>query len=131
MSAPTHEQLLQLSGQVVAFPPDAARRMPSTFLSLAPSTSESYPRTQRVKQAALTAEALAAVPKLESVVTPLAAAEPVPETETMKQRRTSSLSSDSSKSRLRFLKLGPVHWGEHQDDHKADYHDIVDEVAVE
>ncbi|KAI8628857.1 hypothetical protein F5Y19DRAFT_475945 [Xylariaceae sp. FL1651] len=39
-------------------------------------------------------------------------------------RRSSSVSSAGS---LRVLKLGPVHWGEHPDEHKEDFH----EVAVE
>jgi len=29
-----------------------------------------------------------------------------------KHRRSSSLASDESGSKIRFLKLGPVHWGE-------------------
>ncbi|KAK8043584.1 hypothetical protein PG993_006014 [Apiospora rasikravindrae] len=33
-------------------------------------------------------------------------------------RRTSSLGSEKS---FRYLKLGPVHWGEHTDDHKEDF----------
>lgn len=93
------------------------RRPLLNFLSLAPSTSNSYPRAQKVKQAdpeqPLTAEALAEVPKA---------------TMTETKRRTSSLSSDGSKSAFRFLKLGPVHFGEHhQDDSKGDFF----EVAVE
>jgi hypothetical protein len=41
------------------------------------------------------------------------------------------MSSDGSagKARLRFLKLGPVHWGEHQGDHKEDWHEL-DEDAI-
>jgi hypothetical protein len=113
MSTPTTEELRQLSAQVVEFTPEMAkRRTPSTFLSLAPKTSESYPRTQRAKQP-LTSEALAEATQQDAA-----------SDEAMK-RRTSSLSSDGSK--FRFLKLGPVHWGEHQDDHKTDFH----EVAVE
>ncbi|KAK3393732.1 hypothetical protein B0H63DRAFT_516902 [Podospora didyma] len=119
MSAPTSEQLRQLSDQARPFPPATSERRPSAFLSLAPSTSDSYPRTQKSKQPskpdALTAEALADVPKQDESAMDIM------------KRRTSSLSSDGSKSRLRFLKLGPVHWGEHQDDHKDDFH----EVAVE
>jgi len=110
MSAPTAEQLRELSEKVVEFTPVIAQRRPSTFLSLAPNTSDSYPRSQRTKQP-LTAEALAEVTK---------AGEDSAETT---KRRTSSLSSDASK--LRFLKLGPVHWGEHQDDHKADFHEVA------
>jgi hypothetical protein len=122
MSTATNEEIRQLSEQAPQTYPPRERRL-SNFLSLAPSTSDSYPRTQRAQtkptraQAEpLTAEALAEVPKQDND----AATD-------FSKRRTSSLSSDASKSRLRFLKLGPVHWGEHQDDHKADFH----EVAVE
>ncbi|KAI0446430.1 hypothetical protein F4803DRAFT_547153 [Xylaria telfairii] len=41
-------------------------------------------------------------------------------------RRSSSVSSAGS-STLRVLKLGPVHYGEHPDGHRDDFH----EVAVE
>ncbi|KAL2154981.1 hypothetical protein VTH82DRAFT_3657 [Thermothelomyces myriococcoides] len=103
--------------QAVGFAPSLSQyrpRRPSTFLSLAPSTSDSYPRTQRPKQP-LTSEALAAATKQQDG----------PTSDEATKRRSSSLSSDASKSR--FLKLGPVHWGEHQDDHKGDFY----EVAVE
>jgi hypothetical protein len=114
MSAPTPEQLRQLSEKAVEFTPEIAERRPSTFLSLAPKISESYPRIQRTKQP-LTAEALAQVPKDDS--TSASATE-------ISKRRTSSLSSDASK--FRFLKLGPVHWGEHQDEHSNnDFHDVA------
>ncbi|KAK3907028.1 hypothetical protein C8A05DRAFT_11206 [Staphylotrichum tortipilum] len=113
MSTATPEELRQLSEKAVDFPSRVTeRRMPTAFLSLAPKTSDSYPRAQRTREP-LTAEALADAAKEDSA-----------SAEAMK-RRTSSLSSDGSK--LRFLKLGPVHWGEHQDDHKEDFH----EVAVE
>ncbi|KAK8075217.1 hypothetical protein PG997_009880 [Apiospora hydei] len=36
-------------------------------------------------------------------------------------RRTSSLGSEKS---FRYLKLGPVHWGEHTDEHKEDFHHV-------
>jgi len=117
MSSPTADEIPQLSQQTQQLTADRERR-PSTFLSLAPSTSDSYPRTQKTKDtAALTADALTQATKEDGspVVMP-------------KQHRTSSLSSDGSKTRLRFLKLGPVHWGEHQDtENQADWH----EVAVE
>ncbi|KAH7005661.1 hypothetical protein EDB82DRAFT_521635 [Fusarium venenatum] len=54
----------------------------SSFLSLAPATSPSYPQK------------------------PAARSHTRPSTE----RRSS---------------LGPVHWGEHADDHKHDFHDVV------
>lgn len=107
------EDIRQLSEQAQEFRPQ--ERRPSTFLSLAPKTSDSYPRAQQQKSAAvpikpLTAEALA------EVATGAADAN---------KRRASSLSSDASK--FRFLKLGPVHWGEHRDEDKNDFY----EVAVE
>lgn len=119
MAAPTPEQLQQLSEQTVDFAAaEVADRRPSAFLSLAPKTSDSYPRTQRTKQP-LTAEALAEATKQDE-----ASASTDADADATK-RRASSLSSDASKRR--FLKLGPVHWGEHQDEHQADFH----EVAVE
>ncbi|KAL2883059.1 hypothetical protein SGCOL_001751 [Colletotrichum sp. CLE4] len=72
----------------------------SVFLSLAPTTSSSYPfRQQQTAAVAVTA------------------AEPAP-----LKRRTSSMSSDGAATGLRFLKLGPVHYGEHPDEHKSDWH---------
>jgi hypothetical protein len=67
---------------------------PMTFLSLAPTTSQSYPTAQ----------------------TSIKPAGP---------RRSSSTASEAKSPR--YLKLGPVHWGEHPDEHKEDFH----EVAVE
>lgn len=72
---------------------------PMNFLSLAPSTSQSYPNAQDIKPAS-------------------------------GPRRSSSTSSAEAKS-LRFLKLGPVHWGEHPGEHKEDWHEVTNEVAVE
>jgi len=102
-----------------------AERRPSVFLSLVPSTSESYPRAQKVQQQPqpLTADALAQ----QQATTAAAAAAAT-------KARSSSLSSDASSKTsgtgaggLRVLKLSPVHWGEHQDSHQGDWH----EVAVE
>jgi hypothetical protein len=66
---------------------------PSTFLSLAPTTSSSYPQM------------------------PISRSGAIPE-----RRRSSS--SSSTTTGFRILKLGPVYWGEHADDHKEDFHDI-------
>ncbi|KXH30357.1 hypothetical protein CNYM01_11211 [Colletotrichum nymphaeae SA-01] len=76
----------------------------SVFLSLAPTTSSSYPFRQQQ-------QAAAAVTAATTTTT-----EPAP-----LKRRTSSMSSDGSNG-LRFLKLGPVHYGEHPDEHKSDWH---------
>lgn len=37
----------------------------------------------------------------------------------------SSDGSDSSKPSLRFLKLGPVHFGEHADGQRADWSEVL------
>ncbi|KAJ1327513.1 hypothetical protein MN608_06841 [Microdochium nivale] len=68
--------------------------MPRTFLSLAPTVSQSYPLSQSIKPAALGAVS----------------------------RRSSSLSSEGG---MKVLKLGPVHWGEHVGEHKADFHEVA------
>ncbi|KAI8684673.1 hypothetical protein FSOLCH5_001414 [Fusarium solani] len=72
----------------------------SNFLSLAPATSPSYPKKP--------------VTSSRSHARPAA------------PRRSSSGSSSSSSSNgYRILKLGPVHYGEHADDHQADFHDVI------
>ncbi len=85
-----------------------------TFLALAPNTSSSYPREQR-KSIPLPLETDAAV------------AESAKEDDSAAKSRASSLSSENDQNTTvrRFLKLGPVHWGEHQDDHKGDWHDVA------
>jgi hypothetical protein len=103
MSSPTPAAILDLENQTKNFIPQAAERPQSTFLSLAPATSDSYPKAR------LASEALARVPQ-------------TPET----KRRTSSTSSDGNKSTgFRFLKLGPVHYGEHHGDNKTDWNEAV------
>ncbi|KAL2165334.1 hypothetical protein VTH06DRAFT_631 [Thermothelomyces fergusii] len=87
-------------------------RRPSAFLSLAPSTSDSYPRAQQPKQQQQQQQ--------QQDGGPAGAGD-----ETAK-RRSSSLGSDASKS-SRFLRLGPVHWGEHGD---GDYYEVAVESSV-
>ncbi|KAI9171780.1 hypothetical protein HJFPF1_01271 [Paramyrothecium foliicola] len=70
------------------------------FLTLAPATSASYPRVQSTQA-------------VEPLVNANAAPRPAA------QRRSSSVSSG-----YKVLKLGPVHWGEHQDEHKEDFHEV-------
>jgi len=100
---------------VQASMPASAERRPVAFLPLAPTTSDSYPRqrsqSQMIKPLQLTAEP----PASAEIEVPVA----------IRTRRSSSLSSDGNgpkSPRFRFLKLGPVHWGEQSDE--------VDEVAV-
>jgi len=73
----------------------------SSFLSLAPTISASYPR----------------MPVSRPLVEATESAQPEPSS-----RRSSSSSSTTG---FRVLKLGPVYWGEHADEHKADFHDVV------
>ncbi len=100
----TTDTVRSLNEQAQAFLPEAADQRPSKFLSLAPQTSASYPQPKK-------SLAVDAIVKSEV------------------KRRSSSLSSDGTKSAagLRFLKLSPVHWGEHLDGNQDDWN----EVAVE
>ncbi|OAA46841.1 hypothetical protein NOR_02477 [Metarhizium rileyi] len=74
----------------------------SFFLPLAPTTSASYPQAP-VSRASREA-----------------AAETTPAPEPVRRR-----SSSSSSGGYRVLKLSPVHWGEHLDDHKEDFHEAT------
>jgi hypothetical protein len=123
-SPPTRTEILSLafSGQE-NFVPAAEERQLSTFLSLAPTTSASYPSTPLIKtpipQSPLQAPTqtphnMRADPtpaRLEAVTTAAPNAEAI-DSELFKKRRSSSLSSDASTQKKRFLKLGPVHFGE-------------------
>ncbi|KYK54641.1 hypothetical protein DCS_06601 [Drechmeria coniospora] len=73
-----------------------------TFLSLVPATSASYPQAP-VSRAGGSNET-SAVPAEPSL------------------RRSSSSASTTG---YRVLKLGPVHWGEHLDEHKEDFYDTA------
>lgn len=66
------------------------------FLSLAPLVSDSYPKTQAPVR-----------PRGDSTSSDTSS------------RRSSESAPDQSGQRV--LKLGPVHWGEHTDDHKDDF----------
>lgn len=95
MSAMTNAEIsaLAASGQE-NFVPAAEEARPHTFLTLAPTTSASYP----VKSVAV------------AVKTPDETQESI-DNLLLKTRRSSSLDSTNS-SKQRFLKLGPVHFGE-------------------
>ncbi|EPE10796.1 hypothetical protein F503_05891 [Ophiostoma piceae UAMH 11346] len=110
----SNEDIITLASQAKSFTPNAADRRPSFFLSLAPATSNSYPKKQE---------------SFSGGSAPVVAADAAAPVEAdAKQRRSSSLSSTNSTAPgLRILKLGPVHWGEHRDEHKGDWH----EVAIE
>jgi hypothetical protein len=95
-------------------------RRPSVFLSLAPTTSTSYPQGQTPKSRQSSTESTTTSPLTTDLLIET-------DSTVVAKRRASSISSDGSKSGLRFLKLGPVHDGEHLDGQKGDWH----EVAVE
>ncbi|CAK7273254.1 hypothetical protein SEPCBS119000_005559 [Sporothrix epigloea] len=102
------DEITSLAGQAKNFASVNDRQL-MNFLSLAPATSSSYPQKQ------------ASVPETSAAAETVVAVDP-------KQRRSSSTSSTGSNSTspgLRILKLGPVHWGEHLDEHKQDWHEVV------
>lgn len=91
----------------------AGIRRPSTFLSLAPVRSESYPT------APITSPTISATLNVEPVesdvqlhVCDKCGSKIAPPSPEVKPRRSSSISSTlSAGQKQRFLKLGPVHWG--------------------
>lgn len=125
MTTTSPQELPQLveQGQAIA-PKAAAQRLPSGFLSLAPTTSTSYPQTPNQRQLAAF---LPLTPPTAATEAPAEALKTGDADLGQMKRRTSSLSSSGERSPtgLRFLKLGPVHWGEHQGDHKSDFHDVA------
>jgi hypothetical protein len=121
---PTREELLSMAflGQE-NFAPSAEARQQPRFLSLAPTTSASYPSNPAVKSPAPQSplQASADTPnntmadptpaKALNTTTPAMPSVAVID-EALKTRRSSSLSSEGSSRKRRFLKLGPVHFGE-------------------
>ncbi|CAN8101040.1 unnamed protein product [Discula destructiva] len=74
------------------------------FLPLNPVTSNSYPKAQETRPAVDSAEL---------------------------KRRTSSTSSDEKSAGFRILKVAPVHYGAHGEDHQGDWHDVLSSDARE
>jgi hypothetical protein len=107
------------------FTPAAEERQAPRFLSLAPTTSASYPSTPAAKSPAPQSSRQAAteIPNITSAdptaartINPSGIPSAAVIDGTLKMRRSSSLSSDGSTQKRRFLKLGPVHFGESKDD---------------
>ncbi|KAM3431937.1 hypothetical protein MY4824_006845 [Beauveria thailandica] len=103
MSSSIQNQFLILSPEIRPAKAQPAAAAAPRFLSLAPDVSASHPRSQRTRadSDASSSAASAASPTLAAVD----AAVPV--------------------SNTRVLKLSPVHWGAHVEDHQGDYHDLV------
>jgi hypothetical protein len=122
-SPPTREELLSMAflGQE-NFAPAAEARQEPRFLCLAPTTSASYPSTPAIKSPAPQSPLQAAADTSSNTMADSAPAKALNTTpampsaavidETVKTRRSSSLSSNESSQKRRFLKLGPVHFGE-------------------
>ena len=94
--------------------------LPHSFLSLAPTTSASYPVSRKNNPASEAAKA--PITEDGQVDIPLAIIS-VPQVsghEMLNASRSSSMSSEASNAspsqRKRFLRLGPVHDGEHADE---------------
>jgi len=123
MSIPATQELMDIAfaGQENFVPAaeEAQQQRPHTFLSLAPTTSASFPINKSpVPQSPVRIQ----TPPVDSIpaqATQIATAID----EVLKQRRSSSLSSDGSVQKKRFLKLGPVHFGE--GDGKGDWSEEV------
>jgi len=103
------------------FTPAAETRQAPRFLSLAPTTSASYPLTpvkspapQSPFQAATDTpnNTMADATPTRALNTMAAMPSAAVIDESLKTRRSSSLSSDGSNVKRRFLRLGPVHFGE-------------------
>jgi hypothetical protein len=104
------------------FIPAAEEQRPARFLSLAPTTSASYPSTPAMKSPAPQSPVQAPTDSPNNTMAERTSARALNATSTMpsaavidealKTRRSSSLSSEGSTQKRRFLKLGPVHFGE-------------------
>jgi len=108
---------------------EAQQERPHTFLTLAPTTSASYPliksTTPQSPIPLRTPNNTQTDPTPSTTTQNTLGTAPTPEAidEILKQRRSSSLSSDGSVQKRRFLKLGPVHFGE--GDGKGDWSEEV------
>jgi len=129
-TAPSRAELLTLEN-LYSTSAEARTRQPSTFLSLAPTTSASYPSTPLIKSPVVQSPTQAPVLPTQAAentqtdavgITPAVGGVEEIDAEVLKTRRSSSLSSDGS-SKKRFLKLGPVHFGE--GDGKGDWSEDV------
>jgi len=92
--------------------------MPHTFLSLAPTTSASYPAPRKI---AVAAKALITQDGQVDVVSAIVSTPEIFGQDMSSASRSSSMSSEasadvSSSQRKRFLRLGPVHHGAHADE---------------
>ena len=129
---PTRQELLSLAFMAQEYSmPAAEEQRPPRFLSLAPTTSASYPSTPKQKSPAPQSPVQTSVDTSKTMADPTSKAldttAGMPSAaviaEALKMRRSSSLSSDGSQ-KMRFLKLGPVHFGEGG---KGDWSEAVDE----
>ncbi|KAJ6786052.1 hypothetical protein PWT90_02746 [Aphanocladium album] len=93
--------------------PAAVLPSPTKFLSLAPDVSDSHPRAQRTRadsSASSSAGSSSSSSSRSGSASPTLAAQ--------QQDPTVAVAN------TRVLKLSPVHWGAHAEDHQGDYHDV-------
>jgi len=94
--------------------------LPHSFLSLAPTTSDSYPVSRKIKAVVEAPKAPIAEDGQADITLAIISVPQLSGIEMFNASRSSSMSSEasnaSSSQRKRFLKLGPVHDGEHADD---------------
>jgi len=121
----TQAEILALAAASQNFVPAAEEARQYTFLTLAPTTSASYP-TAPLKSTISPPAKVDTVDDTKVDSTDAAAVIPAVPTadgaEPLKTRRSSSLSSEGSSgaAKKRFLKLGPVHFGEGDGDWSED-----------
>jgi len=94
--------------------------LPHNFLPLSPTTSAFYPVSRKIKPAVEAAKATTAEDKQADITLSIISAPQVSGQEMWNASRSSSMSSEASCAspgqRQRFLRLGPVHDGEHADE---------------
>jgi hypothetical protein len=94
--------------------------LPHTFLSLAPTTSASYPVPRKLFPVTEASRVWTEVREINATTASIATPEVIGH-DMLNARRSSSMSSEASagaspSQRKRFLRLGPVHQGEHIDE---------------
>jgi len=120
----TQAEILALAGASQNFVTAVEEKTQYTFLSLAPTTSASYPTAPLIKSPVkanpVDDTKVDSTDAAAAAITPSVAS--IDAVEPLKTRRSSSLGSEGSAgaAKKRFLKLGPVHFGEGDGDWSED-----------
>ncbi|RDL33099.1 uncharacterized protein BP5553_08538 [Venustampulla echinocandica] len=126
---PSQDQLLALAfaGQDTLMPAaeDNQVSLPHKFLALAPTTSDSYPTSPKARPDSTATATVSSAGAQAAIVSAEVAGTPALPDNLLKSRRSSSTGSEGSTGQKgRFLKLGPVHFGEDKDG-KGDWSEDV------